>query len=139
MTEVPWAFSEPAADETTAVPNLPTPEGRLLGAELARLTDIEEERLRERFPHAHRRCGDCALRAGTDPNGCAETLLDVVKALVEHVPFYCHKAVDDNGPKLLCAGYAILADTDVPLADMARAEQKQSPATGHEHETEEGR
>jgi hypothetical protein len=119
---VPWSFSE-LADET-GVPNVPTSEGRALGTELARLTDIEEARLRERFPLAHRRCGDCALRAGTDPNGCAETLLDVVKALVEGVPFYCHKAVDEEGaPKILCAGFAILAASEAPLAAMAQAEE----------------
>lgn len=106
---VPWEFSKPAEGDADAYPNLPTPEGRLLGAELARLTDVEEARLRERFPHHHRRCGDCALRAGTDPNGCPETLMDVVKALAENVPFYCHKAVGPDGaPKILCAGYAIL-------------------------------
>jgi hypothetical protein len=117
--KVPWEFSELAKDDGTAIPNLPTAEGRALGAELARLADIEEERLRERFPRAHRRCGDCALRAGTVPNGCPETLMDVVKGLVENVPFYCHKATDDDGaPKILCAGYAILAGSDLPLADM---------------------
>ncbi len=106
---VPWEFSAPAKDDADAVPNLPTPEGRLLGAELARLTDVEEARVRERFPRHHRRCNDCAFRAGTDPNGCPETLMDAVKALAENVPFYCHKAFTPEGaPRLLCAGYAIL-------------------------------
>jgi hypothetical protein len=108
--KVPWDFSEaPSADDPTAVPNVPTPEGRLLGAELARLADIEEARLRERFPQQHHRCGDCAFRAGTDPNGCPETLMDAVKALAEAVPFYCHKKFTPEGkPALLCAGYALL-------------------------------
>jgi len=104
---VPWDFSTPADDDADAVPNLPTHEGRLLGAELARLADVEEARLRERFPRHQHRCGDCAFRAGTDPNGCPETLMDAVKALVEGVPFYCHKGPDGE-PKRLCAGYAIL-------------------------------
>ena len=109
---MPWDFSHPPEGEA-GVPNLPTTEGRLLGAQLARLTDIEEERLRERFPRAHRRCGDCALRLGTAPNGCPETLMDVVKAVVERVPFYCHKAMTDEGkPRLLCAGYAALVNCD---------------------------
>jgi hypothetical protein len=109
VSRVPWDFSEPPADDETAVPNVPTPEGRLLGAQLARLADVEEERLRERFPHMHRRCGDCAFRAGTVPNGCPETLMDAVKGLVEAVPFYCHKKFDEDGkPLLLCAGYALL-------------------------------
>jgi hypothetical protein len=109
--QVPWEFSEPpASNDPTALPNVPTPEGRLLGAELARLADAEEARLRERFPRLHPRCNDCAFKAGTDPNGCPETLMDAVKALVECVPFYCHKKFDaDGSPKRLCAGYAILA------------------------------
>jgi hypothetical protein len=106
----PWGFSEaPAEDDPTAVPNEPTAEGRLLGTQLARLADIEEKRLRERFPHMHRRCGECAFRAGTTPNGCPETLLDAVKALIEHVPFFCHKKFTEDGePVLLCAGYGML-------------------------------
>lgn len=116
-TTVPWGFSEPPEDDAVAVPNVPTPEGRLLGAQLARLCDIEEARLRERHPRMHRRCGDCALRLGTDPNGCPETLMDVVKAVIEHVPFYCHQAFDDEGrPKLLCAGYAALVDVNLAAA-----------------------
>jgi hypothetical protein len=106
---VPWEFSEPAT-EGDGRPNVPTPEGRLLGEQRARLADYEEAAVRERFPRHHRRCGDCALRAGTIPNGCPETLMDVVKALVEGVPFYCHKATTPDGePRVLCAGYAILA------------------------------
>lgn len=108
-TRAPWDFSVPPKNGEDAHPNLPTDDGRLLGVQLARLTDIEEARLREKFPRMHRRCGDCAFRAGTDPNGCPETLMDAVKALVENVPFYCHKAFTPEGaPKLLCAGYAIL-------------------------------
>lgn len=108
-SRAPWDFSEPPADDADAVPNVPTPEGRLLGAHLARLADVEEARLLERFPRHHKRCGDCAFRAGTDPNGCPETLMDAVKGIVESVPFYCHKKFDPDGkPLLLCAGYAML-------------------------------
>lgn len=108
----PWEFSQAPA-EGKGVPNEPTPEGRMLGEQLARLCDIEEERLRETFPAMHRRCGDCALRLGTVPNGCEETLMDVVKAVIEHVPFFCHKALTPEGaPKILCAGYGMLAGTD---------------------------
>jgi hypothetical protein len=108
-SRVPWDFSEPPACDADAVPNEPTPEGRILGEQLARLADVEEARLREKFPHMHHRCGDCAFRAGTVPNGCPETLMDAVKALVENVPFYCHKKLDDGKPVLLCAGYGMLA------------------------------
>jgi hypothetical protein len=108
---IPWDYSEaPEEGDETAVPNVPTPEGQMLGAELARLTDIEEERLRERFLKLHPRCDDCALRLGTGPNGCVSTLMDVVKCVAESVPFYCHKgARDGDAPKRLCAGFAVLA------------------------------
>lgn len=111
--KAPWEFSSPPEAGEPSVPNLPTTEGRLLGAELARLCDIEEDRLRARFPTMHRRCGECAFRLGTDPNGCTETLMDAVKALAEGIPFYCHKAITPDGqPKILCAGYAALAGSD---------------------------
>lgn len=112
---LPWAFSEEPSPDEDAVPNVPTPEGRMLGRELARLCDIEEARMRVRFPRLHPRCDDCALRAGTDPNGCPETLMDVVKCIAENVPFYCHKGVRDGEPKRLCAGFAICAN--VPIAE----------------------
>jgi hypothetical protein len=105
--KVPWDFSEAPADGE-GVPNLPTPLGRALGIELARIADIEEARQRERFPRMHPRCDDCALRSGTDPNGCAETLMDVIKCVEEDAPFFCHKGVSDGEPKRLCAGYMIL-------------------------------
>lgn len=109
VTRVPWEFSKPPEREAGAVPNLPTPEGRALGAQLARLADVEEERQREQFPNAKPRCADCAFRAGTLPNGCPETLMDAIKALAECVPFYCHHAFDNDGsPTRLCAGYALL-------------------------------
>lgn len=114
---VPWDFSADPAEGEATVPNEPTDEGRSLGAELARICDVEEERLRERHPNARPRCDDCALRAGTDPNGCVLTLMDVVKAAAESVPFYCHKAFDESGdPKRLCAGWAILVQSEVTPA-----------------------
>lgn len=120
---VPWAFSE-VGEEGVGVPNVPTPEGRLLGEQLARLTDIEEARLREQFPQMRRRCGDCALRSGTDPNDCPETLMDVIKAVVEHVPFFCHEALTAEGePRMLCAGYAALAGLD-GLAEVVNGQRR---------------
>jgi hypothetical protein len=121
MPEAPWDFSEPPADGE-GVPNVSTPLGRALGAELARLCDLEEPAVRERFPGHARRCNDCAFRAGTDPNGCAETLMDAVKGLIEGVPFYCHKGFDESGrPTRLCAGWAICVGTDAPLRTIAAA------------------
>ena len=106
---VPWDYSVPAdPDDATTVENLPTPEGRELGRELARLADIAEARRLEQFPNAHPRCGDCAFRAGTDPNGCVETLMDALKCVVEADPFFCHRHLRDGEPKQLCAGFAAL-------------------------------
>jgi hypothetical protein len=128
VTKVPWGFSDAPSGEDAGVPNVPTPEGRLLGAELARLADIEEEHLRERFPRAHRRCGECAFRAGTDPNGCVETLMDAVKAIVEGVPFYCHKKfAPDGSPELLCAGFALLVSHAEPESAQRSPNPRRSP------------
>lgn len=116
MTErritLPWDYSVAPIDGEAAVPNIPTTEGRLLGTKLARLADLEELRIRSDFPQAHSRCNDCALRAGTDPNGCVETLMDLLKCVCEDTPFYCHQGLRDGEPKRLCAGFAILAGND---------------------------
>jgi hypothetical protein len=108
VVRVPWEFSSPPESAEAAVPNLPTPEGRALGVELARLADAQEPVHRERFPNMRPRCHDCAFRAGTLPNGCVETLMDAVKALAEAKPFYCHHGFSDGEPTRLCAGYALL-------------------------------
>jgi hypothetical protein len=112
--KAPWEFSKPPAPGEPTVANVPTPEGRALGAELARLYEIEEAKLRVRFPRMQPRCDDCAFRAGTDPNGCVETLMDALKGLMECEPFYCHKGVTPGEPpKRLCAGYATLLGAEI--------------------------
>jgi hypothetical protein len=80
-------------------PNLPTPEGRALGAELARLCDAEIK------PGDPERCLTCAFRAGTIPNGCAPTLMDAIKCAIEGAPFYCH---EQRGK--LCSGWRLMVD-----------------------------
>ena len=107
--KAPWEFSkEPAPGE--GYENLPDEAGRELGAELARLADVEEEKQRADFPDQLPRCDDCAFRLGTRPNGCSETLMDAVKCVIECVPFYCHKGIKDGeSPKRLCSGWALLA------------------------------
>lgn len=67
-----------------------TPEGRVLGAQTARLADNAAAHL-ARIGEADERCKSCAFRAGTVPNGCLQTQADVVKCLVERVPFGCHQ------------------------------------------------
>lgn len=84
-----------------------TPEGRLLGEQTARLYDIAKGRLSEPIPVTRlteltERCKTCAFRAGTVPNGCAQTQLDVTKCAAEGIPFYCH-----THPGQLCRGWAV--------------------------------
>lgn len=107
--KVPWDFSE-KPDPATSVPNEPTPEGRRLGAALARLADEAEVEQRQQFPGMLPRCNDCAFRAGTHPNGCEETLSDAIKCAVEGRPFYCHKGTRDGeeAPKRLCSGWMVV-------------------------------
>lgn len=59
------------------------------------------------------RCATCAFRAGTVPNGCLQTQLDIVKALHEGVPFGCHAPRDGK----LCNGFiaARLVVATVPM------------------------
>lgn len=114
---VPWDFSTPCA-EGEGHPNVPTDQGRELGAELARLTDVAEADQLKTFPDQLPRCDDCAFRAGTAPNGCSETLMDAIKCVVEMSPFYCHKGVAADGePKHMCRGYLLLISTSQGVGD----------------------
>lgn len=115
--KMPWGFSIPQS-ENDGVPNLPSPLGAALGREIARLVDAEEAVQRERFPNMLPRCDDCAARLGTVPNQCAATLMDLIKCATEGEPFYCHKGVNDNEPKRLCAGYALMLSE--PRSDESR-------------------
>jgi hypothetical protein len=90
----------------TAVPNRPTPAGRLIGRELARLADKAEAEDLKRFPNQRPRCQSCAFRLGTIPNGCEETVMDALKCVAERVPFMCHQVKDADGNCTeLCAGW----------------------------------
>lgn len=110
----PWDFSAPVEAGASAVPNLPTAEGRALGAEVARLADIAEAKMLARFPGQRRRCDDCAFRAGSIPNGCPSTLMDAIKAGIEREPFWCHAgATETEEPIFVCAGWLAWAlDTE---------------------------
>lgn len=93
-------------DELT--PNRPSPEGRMLGEQLARLTDNAEREARAKFPNHKERCKSCAFTRGTFPNGCLSTVMDALKCVVDGTPFHCHQHFDEKGvPTDLCAGWAM--------------------------------
>jgi hypothetical protein len=80
-------------------------DGKALGAITARLADIECAAL-ARDGEADERCKSCAFRAGTVPNGCEQTQLDVMKAIAEDVPFMCHVQRSAGGhPTSVCHGW----------------------------------
>lgn len=89
-------------------PNRPAAEGRVIGEQLARLTDKAEQEVIGTFPNHARRCKSCAFSAGTFPNGCLPTVMDALKCVVDGTPFHCHQQLDGNGvPTDLCAGWAM--------------------------------
>ncbi|WP_286554367.1 hypothetical protein [Variovorax sp. J22G40] len=105
----------PETIRTTPFPTMPavpaaydhkrvTPEGRALGAELARLTETKVAEMAA-AGEPDERCKTCAFRAGTVPNGCPQTLMDAVKCIVEQQPFYCHVNTYADGSESVCAGW----------------------------------
>lgn len=75
--------------------NRVTPEGRICGEQLSRMTDIEVGKLiAEGEWTKDERCASCAFRHGTVPNGCPQTQLDALKCVMEHETFNCHVARD---------------------------------------------
>lgn len=68
-----------------------SPQGRALGAQLVRITEPAINALAAQG-EPDERCRSCAFRAGTVPNGCAQTQADAIKAVIENVPFMCHQA-----------------------------------------------
>jgi hypothetical protein len=85
-----------------ATKNVPTPEGQALGKELVRLYEPSIAEL-EKEGEPDERCATCALRAGTYPNGCVTTLMDLFKCAMEgEVPFMCH---DKRRKGEVCHGY----------------------------------
>lgn len=83
------------------IPNRPTELGYALGRNLARFADVEEARK----PDAPKRCGTCAFRDGTIPNGCEATVMDALKCTMELGIFYCH---EDKAGETACAGWNLL-------------------------------
>ncbi|MFM0487960.1 hypothetical protein [Paraburkholderia graminis] len=111
---------------TSLVPNRPSPEGRMLGEQLARLTDKAELEARAKFPNHKSRCKSCAFAAGTVPNGCLPTVMDALKCVVDGTPFHCHQEFDDQGvPTDLCAGWSIAS-----MAADDRLRERMQPIVG---------
>lgn len=89
-----------------------SPQGQTMGVMMARLADAECASLAQQ-DEPDERCKTCAFRAGTVPNGCAQTQFDVYKAVAENVPFGCHQ---ERGS--ICHGWFAVRRT----ADRAAAE-----------------
>lgn len=67
-----------------------SPEGFACGAQLVRLTEPTIAALAAEG-EPDERCRTCAFRSGTVPNGCAQTMADAIKCVVEAHPFLCHQ------------------------------------------------
>lgn len=85
-------------------PNRVSKEGIAMGVEMARLCDVEVPKLIAMGEwEEDERCASCAFRAGTVPNGCSQTQMDVLKCVMEKQAFFCH-ATPVQGTKV-CAGW----------------------------------
>lgn len=72
-----------------------TPEGKRCGERVSRMTDNEVGKLIATGEWTKdERCATCAFRFGTVPNGCPQTQLDIIKAVLEKQTFCCHVARD---------------------------------------------
>jgi hypothetical protein len=78
-----------------------SPEGIKAGLMMVRIVEPTIQKLAADGEN-DTRCKSCAFRAGTVPNGCIQTQLDVTKAVIEDVPFLCHQA-DRKGQ--ICHGW----------------------------------
>jgi hypothetical protein len=85
-----------------------SPEGQEAGRMMAALA---EHSIKKHIGLADKRCATCAFRVGAVPNGCVQTMSDVVKCIVELREFNCH--YDKNRR---CEGYkAVMLDRkDLP-------------------------
>lgn len=81
-----------------------TPEGRLLGAKLVEWFEPHIEDLAA-LGEPDERCKTCAFRAGTIPNGCPQTQMEVLKCVLKQVHFHCHSRRDEAGEPAICHGW----------------------------------
>src|SRR5690348_12045396 len=101
------AMNVTAAEDRRMHPRV-SEEGQLLGAYMALLANEGRRRLNElgvaslETPGSRgEMCASCACREGTVPNGCAQTQMDLLKAVVEGGRFLCHAPNDGR----MCAGF----------------------------------
>jgi hypothetical protein len=108
--KAPWDFSKPPAPGGPAVLNRPTREGRQIGRLMARFHRLEMLR----HPGQKDCCHDCAFRRGTTPNGCASTVMDAMKCVMEKVPFLCHAGMvsGEGAPAGVCQGWLVMVRKD---------------------------
>lgn len=104
-----------------------TPEGRLLGAKLVEWFEPHIEDL-VALGNPDKRCKTCAFRAGTIPNGCPQTQMQVLKCVLEQDEFHCHSRHDEQGEPMLCYGW--VAATDLALRRKEKPHKCPWPATG---------
>lgn len=85
-----------------------TEEGMAMGRNAARIADLGYKRLQVAglinidLPTVkNEMCISCAAKLGSVPNGCLQTQMDFLKAVVEGKPFLCHSPLDGK----LCAGW----------------------------------
>jgi hypothetical protein len=86
-----------------------SPQGRAMGKSTARLSALGQRRLAAAgltdlglAGMRDEMCKSCACQAGTVPNGCLQTQLDLLKSAAEGRPFLCHGPRDGR----ICAGWA---------------------------------
>lgn len=98
----------------TLVRNKPTELGRSFGKNIARFCEERIKKYAGTGMAVPQRCGTCAFREGTVPNGCETTVWDAMKCALEgKVRFMCHEHRRDDEPPI-CAGYLLLANEGNP-------------------------
>lgn len=85
-----------------------TPQGQALGRNATRLAELGRKRLEAyglknlNMPMLRdEMCKTCACQPGKVPNGCLQTQMDFLKAVIEGKPFLCHAPNDGR----MCAGW----------------------------------
>lgn len=99
-----------------------TPAGMALGRSTAKLATVGRKLLADaglmdmHLPTVRNEmCKSCACRPGTVPNGCEQTQMDFLKAIIQGDRFLCHAPKDGR----VCAGWvaarAAVAEKPIPI------------------------